>query len=69
VLTKGNFFLLDAETGAAQKIAKDKILPLAQQTFRPLQPTGKTGRILGGNSLCEEKRNQSRHLQCKNFCF
>jgi hypothetical protein len=36
---EGDFFFLDAETGALQK-AKGELRPLAQQTFRPLQPTG-----------------------------
>jgi hypothetical protein len=37
---EGEFFLLDAETGAIQK-AKGEVRPLAQQTFRPLQSNGK----------------------------
>ncbi|HLL99660.1 MAG TPA: hypothetical protein VK400_01285, partial [Pyrinomonadaceae bacterium] len=36
----GDYFLMDAETGAVQP-GKGEIRPLAQQTFRPLQPTGK----------------------------
>ena len=35
----GNYYFLDAETGAVQPV-KGVIRPLAQQTFRPLQPTG-----------------------------
>ncbi|HEX9962453.1 MAG TPA: hypothetical protein VGB00_16075, partial [Pyrinomonadaceae bacterium] len=34
----GDYFLLDVETGAAQAV-KGEIRPLAQQTFRALQPT------------------------------
>ncbi len=36
----GEFYFLDPETGAIQK-AKGEVRPLAQQTYRPLQPTGK----------------------------
>ena len=36
----GEYFFLDAETGAIQK-AKGEVRPLAQQTFRPLQSIGK----------------------------
>ena len=36
----GEKFLLDAETSVIQK-AKGELRPLAQQTFRPLQPNGK----------------------------
>lgn len=35
----GEFFLLDAETGAIQKV-KGEARPLAQQTYRPLQSNG-----------------------------
>lgn len=37
---RGEFFLLDAETGAISQ-PKGEIRPAAQQTFRPLQPSGK----------------------------
>ena len=37
---EGDFYLLDAETGALQK-ASGELRPLVQQTYRPLQPTGK----------------------------
>lgn len=36
----GEYFLLDVETGAVQAV-KSEIRPLAQQSFRPLQPTSK----------------------------
>ncbi|MCY7345114.1 MAG: hypothetical protein LH614_02755, partial [Pyrinomonadaceae bacterium] len=36
---EGEYFLLDAETGAIQK-AKGELRPLAQQSYRPLQPNG-----------------------------
>jgi hypothetical protein len=38
----GEYFFLDAETGAIQK-AKGEVRPLAQQTFRPLQSNGNVG--------------------------
>jgi HEAT repeat protein len=37
---RGEYFFLDAETGAIQQ-AKGEVRPLAQQTFRPLQSNGK----------------------------
>ena len=38
---RGEYFFLDAETGAINK-AKGEVRPLAQQTFRPLQSNGKS---------------------------
>jgi hypothetical protein len=38
----GEYFFLNAETGAIQK-AKGEVRPLAQQTFRPLQSNGNVG--------------------------
>ena len=38
--SRGEFYLLDAETGAISK-PKGEIRPLAQQNFRPLQTNGK----------------------------
>ena len=40
----GEYFFLDAETGTIQK-AKGETRPLAQQTFRSLQPTGKADEV------------------------
>lgn len=40
VQSRGEFFLLDAETGVVSK-PKGEIRPPAQQNFRPLQPNGK----------------------------
>lgn len=37
---EGEFYFLDPETGVMQR-AKGEVRPLAQQTYRPLQPTGK----------------------------
>ena len=41
---EGEFFFLDADTGVLQK-AKGEVRPLAQQTYRPLQPTGKPDEV------------------------
>jgi hypothetical protein len=41
---EGAFFFLDADTGAMQK-AKGEVRPLAQQTYRPLQPTGRPDEV------------------------
>jgi hypothetical protein len=38
----GTYYLLDPETGALQEV-EGEARPLAQQTFRPLQPTGVAG--------------------------
>ncbi len=40
----GEYFFLDAETGTIQK-AKGENRPLAQQTFRSLQPTGNADEV------------------------
>jgi hypothetical protein len=41
---EGEFFFLDADTGAIQK-AKGEVRPLAQQTYRPLQLTGRPDEV------------------------
>ncbi|MGC2237814.1 MAG: HEAT repeat domain-containing protein [Pyrinomonadaceae bacterium] len=38
----GTFYLLDPETGVLQEV-ENEVRPLAQQSFRPLQPTGVAG--------------------------
>lgn len=35
------FFLVDPATGAARKVTNASVAPLVQQTYRPLQPTGR----------------------------
>jgi hypothetical protein len=53
----GNYFLLDVETGLAQP-AKSEIRPLAQQTFRPLQPTARPDEFWA--AIPDEVKNETQ---------
>ena len=57
VQSRGEFFMLDPETGAVGKITNE-IRPLAQQNFRPLQTTGKPDEFWAAIPD-EEKENTS----------
>jgi HEAT repeat protein len=52
----GQYFLLDAETGAALEIRND-VRPLQQQTFRPLQPAAGKPDIFWAVIADPDKRN------------
>lgn len=54
---EGEFFLLDVETGAIQR-TKAELRPLAQQTFRPLQPTGKNDEVWA--AIPDAKKNETQ---------
>jgi hypothetical protein len=53
----GDYFLLDVETGLVQP-AKSEIRPLAQQTFRPLQPAAKPDEFWA--AIPDEKKNETQ---------
>jgi hypothetical protein len=53
----GDYFLLDVETGLVQP-AKGEIRPLAQQTFRPLQPTAKPDEFWA--AIPDEVKNETQ---------
>lgn len=64
----GKFYLLDAETGAAQPV-KGEIRPLIQQTFRPLQPTGTPDEYWAAIPDEEKSETQIGIYNTKNFSF
>ncbi|HEX8734155.1 MAG TPA: hypothetical protein VF721_02455 [Pyrinomonadaceae bacterium] len=53
----GEYFLLDVETGLVQPV-KGEIRPLAQQTFRALQPTGKPDEFWA--AIPDEDKNETQ---------
>ena len=53
----GEYFFLDPETGAIQK-AKGEVRPLAQQTFRPLQPKGNVGEFWA--AIPDQAKNETQ---------
>jgi hypothetical protein len=53
----GDFFLLTVETGAIQA-AKGETRPLAQQTFRPLQPTSKPDELWA--AIPDHEKNETQ---------
>jgi len=62
------FYLLDAETGAAQ-IVKGEFRPLLQQTFRPLQPTGNPNEFWAAIYDEKTKATQIGRYNDKTFKF
>lgn len=60
------YYLIDAATGAAQAV-KGEFRPLAQQTFRPLQPTGKPNEFWA--AILEEKTTSIGTYDAKTFTF
>lgn len=65
---RGEYYLLDAETGAMQK-AKGEMLPFAQQTFRPLQTTGAADEFWA--AIPDDERNETSvgTYNAKTFAF
>jgi hypothetical protein len=53
----GKYFLLDPETGIVQPV-KGEIRPLAQQTYRPLQPTAKPDEFWA--AIPDEQKNETQ---------
>ncbi len=70
VLTQpnGEFYLLDAETGAIEK-AKGEVRPLAQQTFRPLQTTGKPDEFWAAIPDAEKEQTEVGVYNAKTLTF
>ena len=64
----GEYFLLDVETGVAQT-PKSEIRPLAQQTFRPLQPTAKPDEFWAAIPDDAKKETQIGVYNTKTFAF
>jgi hypothetical protein len=64
----GAYFLLDAETGLAQAV-KGEIRPLAQQTFRPLQPTGKPDEFWAAIPNAKKNETQIGVYNTKTLAF
>lgn len=54
---KGNYFLLDVQTGIVQPV-KGEVRPLAQQTFRPLQPAANADEFWA--ALPDGEKNETR---------
>ncbi|MBA3633665.1 MAG: hypothetical protein H0W58_12800, partial [Acidobacteria bacterium] len=65
---RGDYFLLDAETGNMQA-AKGEIRPLAQQTFRPLQPTANVDEFWAAIPDAEKSQTQVGTYNAKTFSF
>ncbi|MCY7375223.1 MAG: HEAT repeat domain-containing protein [Pyrinomonadaceae bacterium] len=65
---RGEFYLLDAETGAMNK-PKGEIRPLAQQTFRPLQPTGKPDEFWAAIPDAEKNETNVGTFNAKTLVF
>lgn len=68
-LSGGNYFLLDAETGAIQKTEYEKILPLTHQIFRPLQPTAKPDEFWAVFPGEKKKQTEVGIFNAKTFAF
>ena len=64
----GDYFLLDAETGNIEP-AKSDVRPLAQQTFRPLQPSGSPNEFWAAIPDVKKNRTQVGIYDAKNFIF
>lgn len=64
----GDFYLLDAETGTFEK-AKGDFRPLGQQTFRPLQPTGKTDEFWAAIPDKDKNETQFGLYNARTFSF
>lgn len=64
----GEYYLLDVETGMIQK-AKGEIRPLAQQTFRPLQPTGNPDEVWAAIPDPEKEVTQVGTYNLKTLAF
>jgi hypothetical protein len=65
---RGDYFLLDAETGNMQA-AKGEIRPLAQQTFRPLQLTANADEFWAAIPDAEKSQTQVGTYNTKTFSF
>ncbi|MDQ6787664.1 MAG: hypothetical protein M3033_12725 [Acidobacteriota bacterium] len=66
--TDGSYFLLDADTGLVQSV-KGEIRPLAQQTFRPLQPTASPDEFWAAIPDAEKDETQIGIYNAKTFSF
>ncbi len=64
----GIFFMLDADTGAIQE-AKGDFRPLAQQTSRPLQPTGQPNEFWAAIPNEEKSETEIGIYNAKTFTF
>ena len=64
----GEYYLLDAETGAIQTVKGD-LRPLAQQTSRALQPTGNADEFWVAMSDSENPETQIGTYNTKTFTF
>jgi hypothetical protein len=64
----GTYFLLDARTGIVQPV-KDEIRPLAQQTFRPLQPTAVADEFWAAIPDAGKNETQVGIYNTKTFAF
>lgn len=62
------YYLLDPETGAVSK-AKNEIRPLAQQTFRPLQTTGKPDEFWAAIPDSEKEQTEVGVYNAKTLTF
>jgi len=63
---QAEYYLIDPATGAAQPV-KGEFRPLEQQTFRPLQPTGKPNEFWA--AISEEKTTSIGTYNAKTFTF
>jgi len=66
--TNGSYFLLDAETGLVQPV-KGETRPLAQQTYRPLQPAANPDEFWAAIPDAEKEETQVGLYNSKNFTF
>ncbi len=64
----GDYYLLDAETGIIET-AKGDVRPLAQQTFRPLQPSGGANEFWAAIPDVKKNQTQIGIYDAKNFIF
>ena len=65
----GDYYLLDAETGAVEKVAAEKIAPLAQQSYRPLQSATGADEFWAAISDREKNETQIGVYNAKNLSF
>lgn len=65
---RGEFFLLDAETGSVSK-PKGEIRPPAQQTFRPLQTNGKPDQFWAAIPDAEKEETEVGVYDAKTLIF
>lgn len=66
--TNGKYFLLDAETGLMQP-GKGEFRPLAQQTFRALQPTATADEFWAAIPDAQKKETRVGIYNAKTFAF